>query len=246
MATQGPKRIKAHCPQCGPNRWADVKAKFKTHEDIDERVWAESKYYILQCPACEEVYFLSDDVFSANVTYREDPITGVEEADYAHTIKQWPSPSHRQRPDWMSEIWLYDLQIHKLLADTYKALDNHLYIFAAIGIRTTFDRASEFLGVDPAKRFDEKLYELFDRGKIGKDEREMLDALTNAGSAAAHRGWEPSAQQLDVMMSSIEGFIYRAFILGHQTKSLREAVPPKPARAPNKQKSKDSAERKEG
>jgi hypothetical protein len=85
--------------------------------------------------------------------------------------------------------------------------------------------------VGPAKRFNEKLDELVARGKIGTNEREMLDALTDAGSAAAHRGWRPSAHQFEIMMASIEGFIYRTFILGHQAKGLEEAVPPKPPHA---------------
>ncbi|WP_165820144.1 DUF4145 domain-containing protein [Microvirga sp. KLBC 81] len=117
-----------------------------------------------------------------------------------------------------------------MLIDTCTALDSGLRIFAAIGIRTAFDRASEFLGVNPAKRLDEKLDELLAQGKIGTNEREMLDALTDAGSAAAHRSWRPSAHQLEIMLASIEGFICRTFILGYQAERLREAVPPKPPR----------------
>jgi hypothetical protein len=231
MATKGPKRIKAHCPQCGPDRWADIKARYRVHDDHgDSGLWTDTTYYILQCPACEIVYFLSDSVFSEDSVSVYDPHTGEEEEDYKHTLQQWPSPSQRDRPKWLEEIWVHDSQLHKLLIDTYKALDNDLGIFAAIGIRTVFDRASEILGIDPAKRFDEKLHELFDQGGIGRDELRMLDALTDAGSAAAHRGWAPTPEQLDVMMASIEGFVYRTFILGDQAKRLKAAVPPKPLR----------------
>ncbi len=232
MTTKGPKRIKARCPQCGPDRWADIKARYHVHDDHgDSGLWTDTKYYILQCPACETVYFLSDSVFSEDSVSVYDPHTGEEEEDYKPTLQQWPSPSQRDRPKWLEEIWVYDNQLHRLLIDTYKALDNDLRIFAAIGIRTTFDRASEFLGIDSAKRFDEKLFDLFDQGRIGRDEFRMLDALTDAGNAAAHRGWAPTPEQLDVMMASIEGFIYRTFILRDQAKELKEAVPPKPSRA---------------
>jgi hypothetical protein len=232
MATKGPKRIKAHCPKCGPDRWADIKARYHVHDDhSDSIVWTDTKYYILQCPACEAVYFLSDQLFSEDVSQGYNLHTGEEEEEYDHKIEQWPSPSQRERPQWLWEIRLYDEQLHELLFDTYKALDNDLRVFAAIGIRTTFDRASELLGIDPAKRFDEKLLDLFDQGRIGKDEQHMLDALTDAGNAAAHRGWAPTPEQLDVMMASIEGFIFRTFILGDQAKKLKEAVPPRSPRA---------------
>lgn len=229
MATKLLKQIKAHCPQCGPDRWAHIKARHRVHEDHDG-VWAETQYYILQCPACDAVYFLSDAIFSEDMSYECNPHTGEEESDYKHTIQQWPSPSRRDMPRWSSDIWIIDDALHRLLLDTYRALDNDLGIFAAIGIRTVFDRVSEFLEIDPAKRFDEKLDELVTLGKIGADEREMLDALTDAGSAAAHRGWVPSADQLDTMMASIEGFIFRTFILGDSTKRLKASVPPKPLR----------------
>jgi hypothetical protein len=175
MATKGPKRIKAHCPQCGPDRWADIKARYRVHDDHgDSGLWTDTTYYILQRPACETVYFLSDSVFSEDSVSVYDPHTGEEEEDYKPTLQQWPSPSQRDRPKWLEEIWVHDSQLHKLLIDTYKALDNDLGIFAAIGIRTVFDRASEILGIDPAKRFDEKLHELFDQGRIGRDELRML------------------------------------------------------------------------
>lgn len=235
MSTKSPERIKAHCPKCGPDRWADIKARYHVHDDHgDGIVWTDTNYYILQCPACETVYFLSDSVFSEDISVGYNPHTGEEECDYDHTIRQWPSPSRRDWPAWCEEVWIIDHQLHRLLLDTYKALDNDLGIFAAIGIRTAFDRVSEFLGIDPAKRFDEKLDELVGLGKIGADEREMLDALTDAGSAAAHRGWVPSPEQLNTMMASIEGFIYRTYILGHEAKKLKAAVPPKPLRAKKK------------
>ena len=54
-------------------------------------------------------------------------------------------------------------------------------------MRTAFDRASELLGVNPAKTFAEKLTDLVSRGHIGSSEKDTLDTLTDAGSAAAHR-----------------------------------------------------------
>jgi Domain of unknown function (DUF4145) len=232
MTTESPKRIKAHCPKCGPERWADIKARYHVHDEHgDSGVWTDTKYYILQCPACETVYFLSDSVFSEDKSVGYNPHTGEEECDYDHTIEQWPSPSRRELPGWLSDILAIDHQLHRLLLDTYRALDNDLRIFAAIGVRTTIDRISEFLGIDPSMRFDEKLSELLNYGRIGRDEYHMLDALTDAGSAAAHRGWMPSTDQLDTMMASIEGFIYRTYILGAEAKKLKTAVPPRAKKA---------------
>jgi hypothetical protein len=44
-------------------------------------------------------------------------------------------------------------------------------------------------------------------GKIGRSERETLEILTDAGGAAAHRGWKPTVKQLDTLMTVGEQFL---------------------------------------
>jgi hypothetical protein len=87
--------------------------------------------------------------------------------------------------------------LEDLLTSVYTALDNDLRVLAAIGLRTAFDRASELLSVDPEKTFADKLSQLMANGDIGSTEKESLDVLTDAGGAAAHRGWKPNPKQLD-------------------------------------------------
>lgn len=100
-----------------------------------------------------------------------------------------------------------------------------LPIPAAIATRTAFDRATELLQIDPAKAFDAKLNELICLGKISTDERDTLAVLIDAGSAAAHRGWKPKVTELDVLVSIIEAFLHRTFVLGEAAKSLKQNVP---------------------
>jgi hypothetical protein len=98
-------------------------------------------------------------------------------------------------------------------------------------LRTAFDRASELLGVDPAKKFAEKLTDLVSCGNIGSSEKDTLDTLTDAAGAAAHRGWKPNPKELNTMMDIIEAFLYRTFILADAAKSLqrKRRVAPKTA-----------------
>lgn len=228
MGTRKTKKIKAHCPKCGPDRWATVHGEF-IHREYDEMevVWAETTYRLLQCPACEAVYYQSDEIFSEHYDHYNHAVTGEEVLEYHHTIKHYPSPARRERPKWLQQLVSLDFEFYELLEDIYAALDNEIGRLAAIGIRTAFDKASELLKIDPAKTFKAKLDELVATGKIGADERDILDALTDAGGAAAHRGWKPSSEELDTMMSSIENFVYRTFILGEAAKKLKAGVPAK-------------------
>jgi hypothetical protein len=85
--------------------------------------------------------------------------------------------------------------------------------------------ASELLKIDPDLTFKEKLDQLQNEGHISASERRYLDILTDAGSAAAHRGWKPTAEQLNTVMSIVETFIHRKFILESEVKRLKTQIP---------------------
>jgi len=132
--------------------------------------------------------------------------------------------------EWIDKVAKADRILGKLLSEVYAALNNDLRVLAAIGARTAFDRSSELLQIDPALSFREKLDELVSIGKVGTSERDTLEVLVDAGSAAAHRGWVPKAKELRTMMAIVEAFLHREFVLGDRLKKLKAAVPPKPAR----------------
>jgi hypothetical protein len=112
----------------------------------------------------------------------------------------------------------------------YSALDNDLRVLAAVAARTVFDRATQLLGVDPAKSFLQKLADLGASGKISVDEETTLRILVDAGSAAAHRGWRPDLTELSVMIDAVESFLHRSFVIGEALTLLKASLPPKPRR----------------
>jgi hypothetical protein len=145
------------------------------------------------------------------------------------TVTYYPAPSKRDEPSWMWEMLLKDEKLHSLLKETYAALNSDARVLAAIGLRTIFDRVSETFGVDPSKSFKAKLDELVSMGKIGQTERDSLDVLTDAGGAAAHRGWKPSVKQLDTLMNIGEAFLYRSVILDAEAQRLKKSIPTRKA-----------------
>jgi hypothetical protein len=174
------------------------------------------------------VYFQTESLFSEDEEMGYDEHSGEEVSHIPPKITFWPAPSKREKPEWLWQLELEDETLYTLLQDTYSALNNDLRIFAAIGLRTALDRASELLKIDPAMSFYEKLNELQTKGHVGKDERDSLGILTDAGNAAAHRGWKPNLQQLGTLMSIAEQFLYRAFIIDQEAKRLKTAIPSKP------------------
>ena len=221
--------IRGHCPNCAGDRLCDIAARyFVKYQDDESPIWSHTDYRILQCRGCESVFFRKDFIFSEYMDYKENA-RGEEVPYFPAEITQWPAVSTRKRPDWHVELYSIDVDLHRLFGDIYTALDNDLGVLAAIGIRTVFDRASELLGVDPAETFAEKLTDLHTGGKIGLEEKGVLEKLADAGSAAAHRGWRPKEKELDAMMGIIESFLYRAFVIPDEAQKL-VSVPPKPKR----------------
>jgi hypothetical protein len=93
-------------------------------------------------------------------------------------------------------------------------------------MRVVFDRASELFGVDQNKGFLGKLDQLHKDGHISAHEKKALDALTEAGNAAAHRGWEPDMQQLNNLLSIMEHFV-RGLSMNERARTLRGSIPPR-------------------
>jgi hypothetical protein len=224
MSVAQTETIKANCPNCGDARNANVRGKHVLNRSDDDTS-ASDTCLILQCCGCDELFFRRDYWFSEWETIGQNPQTGEPERQGGTQTTYWPAPVHRKPPEWLNEITMHDRTLAAILAETYTALNNDLRILAAIGARTTFDRASELLEVDPALTFDRKLDRLVALGKVSTTERETLQTLVDAGNAAAHRAWVPKPQELETMMVILEALLHRAFILGDGIQKLRAAVP---------------------
>jgi hypothetical protein len=221
--------LKGYCPTCSAERFADAVA-------VHEERWDEGpfsycrRHSILKCRGCQTVYVERADSCDDDVEYLHDE-TGEVETFYPERKSYWPAPTQRAAPSWI-HVLESDPDLKALYDELYAALNGDLRVLAAIGVRTVFDRVSESLGVDPALPFDKKLADLKAKGKIGGDELALLDILTNAGNAAAHRGWRPSPQDLETLVATLEAFLYRTLVLDNEVKALGQGVPRKPKPRP--------------
>jgi hypothetical protein len=211
-----------------------VKGHYQTRfDDEDSGIWGRTDYRILVCRGCETAYMQTSEVFSENVDHRQN-YDGEWEEFLNEDVRHFPPPSRRVKPSWHYQIDLLDSSLGSLFSDIYRCFDAELAVPAAVATRTAFDRATELLGIDPSDSFAAKLDALLDGGKISKDEKDVLTTLIDAGSAAAHRGWRPKAEELDTLASLVESFFHRTFVLGDAAKKLKAAVPPKPKRKKKK------------
>lgn len=232
--------VKAHCGRCGGTRNCQVKG---FHSDgaseEDGSYWWQTDWYLLVCCGCEFSFAQTISTDSETIHHGEDQ-DGNYSPEPIEEIELWPAKATRKRPEWFQHHRvegtprLKKEAINIAMNELYRSLDAGLMVLSSIGIRTAFDAACEALGIESGLQFAKKLKSLVDEGKIRASESEKLSVLIDAGSAAAHRGWEPESEQLDVQMDILEEFIFNSVVLPSREKKkadkidrLKKAVPPK-------------------
>lgn len=219
--------IVGHCPFCNGDRRSTVYGS-GLEEWTDDKTGVSGKkvFRLARCDGCENFYFQTQSIFSEDYDSFYGP-DGETVLTANIRTEMWPHPSLHVRPEWVDDLWLTDVNLQRLLLDAYSALDAELRVFAAIGIRTTFDRASELLGVAPELTFAKKLEALIEKGMVSASEGEFLRILIDAGSAAAHRAWKPTDDQLRKLFLVLEAFLLKSFILPNEIMGLASQIPPK-------------------
>ena len=106
-----------------------------------------------------------------------------------------------------------------VLEEVYIALDANTPFLAAFGARTALD----MLIVDKigdVGSFKDKLNKLESEGYIDTTEKELLDAVTEAGNAAAHRGYAPDEKLLNSVIDILESLFDRIYFKPNRDKEL--------------------------
>lgn len=209
--------MKLHCPTCsGPRNCEVVASHLEPFGVLD----AKGIFRIVKCRGCDRVFFQQDETMPSG----GEMVTLTEST--------WPAAVARKRPAWLVKVYKYDADLSRLLGSVYTALNNKLDVLAAIGCRTTFDRATHVLGASPEMTFAAKLEWLETKGWIGSSEKEFLEILIEAGSAAAHRGWVPDEDQLNFMMDILEAFVHRIAVSRPHADAIKPKIPLRKPKAP--------------
>jgi uncharacterized protein DUF4145 len=229
---------KAECSRCGGDRNCEILGEHLEAYADDDAFQEYIAWYILKCRRCDYVFIQTVSTNSEDYEsfYEEDGSTG---AFYKGSINYWPALTKRKRPDSLMK-GLIEVDLKKFdpliaaMLEVYGALENDLHMLAAIGIRTTYDIASELLGIEASLTFKAKLTALVNLGLIGKLDRDRLETMVDVGSASAHRGWRPTPTDLSTMMDVLEHFIEESFIGPERRKKLdaeaarvKKTVPPR-------------------
>ncbi len=201
---------KAPCRSCHRLTKHAVLATRQTSDDAEVEgvgtiTW-DDKYDLLECCGCESVTLRHTHSFS------ESP---------EDVVAYYPPAVSRRRPAWRLEL------PHKqqgLLSEVYSALDANNRRLALMGARTALDMVLADK-VGDAGTFAARLAELEKKGFVAPRNRQFLEAALDAGSAAAHRGYLPTAEHLGHVMDIIENVQQAVYGLEKAADEIRKATP---------------------
>lgn len=215
------KPVWSHCNACGhetEHNLVKLISKSRDYEHGPYVVTVGTKWRILQCCGCHEVAMSRVDWCS-----EDDP-----QDPYVPTY--FPPRVSRRKPDWLTRQEAPAYQ--GLLDEVYAALHADSRRLAMMGARAIIDKAIA-RKVGDQGNFAKGLDELQKANLLSQQERPLIEAAIDAGSAAMHRGHQPSADSLNTVIDIVERIIH-AEILEEKAKELAAATP---RRAPRTAKS---------
>lgn len=188
-----------YCNRCGKQmRHTIVAESVRTRSEGLVDIFRTSQ--ILECGGCEYTVLRKLVHFSE---FQERP------GDMDPDPEISPAPASHREPVWTDELNNYTLRA--VLREVYLSLNVGLRFLAAVGMRTALDvLINEKVG--DVGTFEQKLEKMVGAGFVSPEEKDRLGVLAEVGHAAAHRGYAPEPQVLDVVLKIIESAVERLYI----------------------------------
>jgi hypothetical protein len=226
-----PKSIRqtlSHCNQCGDETKHFVVGSAERRRSSDEDRYSVewgTTWELLQCCGCEQA-----SMTQVNWCSEDDPYEGREKVFF-------PPRVSRQKPAWLTQHPELNDYID-LFEEVYTALQADSRRLAMMGARAVIDLAvARMLGSDPGN-FTAGMNELVAAKRLSDEERALIDAAFDAGSAAMHRGHQPEVDDVNTAIDIVERVVH-AEVLKKKAKALADATPKRPQRKPKTNDKKD-------
>jgi hypothetical protein len=222
------RKTLSHCNQCGDEtKHFVVGSAERRRSSDDDRYTVDwgTTWELLQCCGCEEA-----SMARVNWCSEDDPYEGRERVFF-------PPRVSRKKPAWLTQHPELNDYI-ELFEEVYTALHADSRRLAMMGARAVIDLAvARMLGGDPGN-FTAGMNELVAAKRLSDEERALIDAAFDAGSAAMHRGHQPEVDDVNTAIDIVERVVH-AEVLKKKAKALADATPKRPHRKPKAKDKKD-------
>lgn len=204
---------KAHCNNCDGETNHEVLFTTTTNWDHEEYgIFGNDKYEVLKCRGCDRVILKHTSVFS------EDP---------EPTVLYYPPSALKKKPHWISDMSGHNVSIVKnLLNEVYVGMQNDTRMIATMGVRALL----EYVMIDTVSdcgTFAGNLAAFAQQGYISVKQRDILDAVLEAGHATIHRAYEPTDEDLSTCIDIAESVLQTIYVHPDKAAELARRIPKK-------------------
>lgn len=215
------KEVVSYCRQCGGDRHHLLCAeKNRSWQSDDSPMCGGDTWSIVECRGCHTVTFLHSHWLSEDIDF-----------DGASIIHKdlYPPAHQRKMPEWFLDFEflhcfnLNDLWVPYLLKDIYEAIGMKSYALAAMGLRALLDFIVTSKAED-GNDFRAKLKKMHGGGLIGETQIETIYAAFDAGSAAAHRGYSPTLEDVSTLLDITESLLRQLYVAPAQQERQAKAA----------------------
>jgi hypothetical protein len=140
-----------------------------------------------------------------------------------------PARLWRRPPDWVKSLEDRDPDLKALLDEVYSATNDTQVRLLSMGVRTALDYVMVKI-IGDVGSFEQKLDKMVADEHLSKRQKENLSIVIDAGSASTHRGFKPSRDLLEEMVTVMEGIIRDHYITGPMLNTAKLQIPPRPPR----------------
>lgn len=153
----------------------------------------------------------------------------------------FPPRVSRRKPEWLTKHpGLNDYL--DLFEEIYAALHADSRRLAMMGARAVIDMAMTQMAGSDQGNFTVGLNALEADRRLTQEERQLIEAAFDAGSASMHRGHKPAIEDVNTVIDIVERVVH-AEVLKKKARELVDATPKRPPRKPKtKEKKKEIAQ----
>lgn len=222
--------FKEHCNTCLGWKNHDVVHEERTRwqEEIDEGngIYIEGGHVwtMYRCRGCDDVRMQHAHWFSEDIDPDGRPIVH----------REWYPPSvARQKPKWLRSGFPFNAKLQAfepLLAEIYGALSIGAHGLAAMGVRALAEQVM-VEAVGEQGTFKATTEAFFAAGYVAPLQQSSFEGtLIEAGHAAMHRDFTPSADGIETLLDILEGTMARIYHEPMLAEALKKAIPPRRGR----------------
>jgi hypothetical protein len=213
----------AYCNSCQGDRahamvYTERKSEHDGQDEDGAENWVGDRHHMLLKCSCGDFRLL--DLFD-------------EGHDQYETY--YPPRAPRRAPDWMNSVVFVDPEVAfvpQLARELYVALQHGGRRLVAAGVRSLIEQIAVQQNGTDAGSFAANLGQLQKKGHLTPLQRDRVMTVIDAGSAAIHRGYAPSEEDLITMLEITEQLVTSVYFHGASVAELARRIPSRPPKAP--------------